>query len=89
MQTLLKMEFQPESPVLKYHQKSSNSCCLSILSLAFHIIGGNRVVPALVNRIEESLTFYINRFSNTIDFANDITKKQLRHIGEQHLRYNL
>ena len=44
--------FRPAAPVLKYHQKSSNGCCLSSLSSAFHSIGDNRDVTSLVNRIE-------------------------------------
>ena len=34
-----KIEFHPKAPVLKYHQESSNSCCLTSLASAFHIIG--------------------------------------------------
>ena len=44
--------FHPEDPVLKYHQKLSNSCCLSILASSFHIIGDNRDLTALANEIE-------------------------------------
>ena len=49
----LKVQFHPELPLIKYHQKSSNSCCLSSLASAFHCIGNNRVVSALVNRTEK------------------------------------
>ena len=48
--------FHPAAPVIKYHQKTSNSCCLSSLASAFHIISDNRAVNSLVNSIEESLT---------------------------------
>ena len=48
-----KVRFHPASPVIKYHQKTYNSCCLSSLESAFHCIGDNRAVPTLVNRIEE------------------------------------
>ena len=48
--------FHPAAPVLNYHQKASNSCCLSSLEFDFHGIGDNRGVTTLVNRIEESLT---------------------------------
>ena len=48
--------FHPQSPVLKYHQKMYNCCCLSSLASSFHIIHDNRAVTALENRIEESLT---------------------------------
>ena len=44
---------------------------------------------SLANFIEESLTLHTNRFSNRVDFSNDIMKNKLRHKGEQHLRYHL
>ena len=75
--------------MLKYHQESSISCYLSSLSSYFHSIGDNRYVNALENFIEESLTFQKNIFGNKIDFTNDIMNNKLRHIGEQHLRYNM
>ena len=84
-----KIEFHLEAPVIKYHQESYNSCCLSILAAPFHSIGDNRAVTDLENSIEESLTLKTNRFRNIINFANNITKKKLRDIGEQHLRYNI
>ena len=39
--------------------------------------------------IEESLTLQKNRSSNRIDFSDDIMNNKLRHIGEQHLRFNM
>ena len=45
------LQFHPEAPLIQYHQKSSNSCCLSSLSSYFHGIDDNRTVSALVNRI--------------------------------------
>ena len=30
-----KVQFHPEAPVIKYHQKTYNGCCLSILEPAF------------------------------------------------------
>ena len=45
--------FRTEAPLIKYHQKSSNSRCLSSLALDFYCIGDKRAVNALVNRIEE------------------------------------
>ena len=50
--TTEEIQFHPAAPVLKYHQKSSNSCCFSSLASAFHGIGDNMAVTALVNRIE-------------------------------------
>ena len=48
-----KVTLRTEAPPIKYHQKSSNSCCLSSLASAFHCIGCNRAVTDLVNIIEE------------------------------------
>ena len=44
--------FHPADPVLKYHQKFSNSSCLISLASAFHGIGDNKAVTTLVNHIE-------------------------------------
>ena len=51
-----KVRFCTEAPLIKYHQKRSNSCCLISLASAFHCIGENRAITDPVNRIEESLT---------------------------------
>ena len=37
-----KLQFHPAAPVVKYHQNTSNSCCLSSLASAFHYYGDNR-----------------------------------------------
>ena len=47
------IKFHPEEPVIKYHQKLSNICCLSSLASAFHSVGDDRSVNVLVNSIEE------------------------------------
>ena len=47
------IQFRPAAPVIKYHQKLSNSCCLSSLASSFHVIVDNRAVTALVNIIEK------------------------------------
>ena len=62
---------------------------MSSLASDFHSIGEDRAIYAFESITKESLTLQTNRFRNIIYFANDITKKNLRHIGEQHLRYNL
>ena len=67
-----KVQFHPATPVIKYHQKTSNSCWLSSLSSVFHCINDNRCVPALVNSIEELLTLQTEMFKNIIHFANVI-----------------
>ena len=81
--------FNPEAPMLKYHQKLSNSFCLSSLTPAFHIIGDNRDVPALADNTEESLTLQTDRFRYVIDFSNDMMKNKIHHKCEQHLIYNM
>ena len=50
-----KIKFQPAVPVIKYHQKTYNSSCLSSLASSFHCIGYNRVMPTLINSIVELL----------------------------------
>ena len=47
-----KVQFHPAAPVMKYHQNTSNSCCLSSLASAIHRINENRAVLSLVNSIE-------------------------------------
>ena len=46
-----KLQFHLAAPVTKYHQKTSNSCCLSGLASAFHYINDNMAVLDLVNSI--------------------------------------
>ena len=67
-----KVQFYPEAPVIKYHQKRSNSCCLSSLTSYFHCISDNRHVPSLVNIIEETLTLQTENCKNIIHFVNSI-----------------
>ena len=78
--------FHPESPVLEFHQKTYNTCCLSSLASAFRSIGYNRAVAALVNHIEESLTPKIDKLRNRIHFANDIMTNITHIKSEQHQR---
>ena len=81
--------FHPAAQMIKYHQKSSNSCYLSRLGWTFNSIGNNRAAYAAENCTGVSLTLQTNRSRNIIDFNNDITKNKLRHKGEQRLRYNM
>ena len=48
----IKVQFRLVAPVMKYHQNTYNSCCLSSLALSFHCINYNRAKLALVNSIE-------------------------------------
>ena len=52
--------FRIEAPLIKYHQKRPNICCLSSLASGFHYIDDTKAVTELVNRIEESLTLQKN-----------------------------
>ena len=54
--TTTKVQFHPSAPVIKYHQNSPNSFCLSSFASDFHFNGDDRSVTDIVNRIEESLT---------------------------------
>ena len=47
-----KVQFHLAAPVMKYHQKTYNSCFLSSLASDFHCINDNRAVLAFVNIIE-------------------------------------
>ena len=51
-----KVQFHLAAPVMKYHQKTPNSCCLISLASDFHCFNDNRYVLANVNNIEESFT---------------------------------
>ena len=44
-----KVKFCTEAPLIKYHQKRSNSYFLSSLASAFHCICDNRAFTTLVN----------------------------------------
>ena len=72
-------KFQNDAPILKYFQKTLNSCCLSILASAFASINHNSADNAISMRIEE---FLKSEVGNCIDFANDILKKQKRNKCE-------
>ena len=46
--------FHTVAPVLEYHQKLYNSCCLSSSSSTFRSDGDNRAITSLANHIELS-----------------------------------
>ena len=66
-------KFQNDAPILKYCQKSLNSCCFSSLASAFSIINQNKADNYISLRTEESLNIKVGK---RIDFANDILKKR-------------
>ena len=84
-----KVQFRTEAPLIEYHQKSSNSCCLGSLESEFHCIGDNRDITHIVNRIEESLALQTEIFKSIIHFASSIMKNRRKIKGEQNLQYNL
>ena len=47
------IEFHPRATVIKYHQDSSNRCCLSSLESYFNSIGKQKAETDLANFIEE------------------------------------
>ena len=84
-----KLQFHPAAPLINYHQKTYNSCCLSSLASAFNCVNDKWDVPAFVNSIEESLTLEKENCKNIIHFANAIMSSRRKIKGEQNLRYNL
>ena len=78
-----KVRFCTEAPLIKYHQKRYNSCCLSSLASAFHCIGDNRAGASLVNRIYVPLTLQAEKFKGRIHFSNTIMKNRRITKGEK------
>ena len=83
------VQFHLAAPLMKYHQKTFNSFCLSSLASEFNCINYNMYVLALVNIIEESLTLEKENCKNKIHFANSIMSNRREIKGKQTLRYNL
>ena len=79
-------KFQNDAPILKYCQRSLNSCCFSSLASSFASIHHNNAANAISLRIKESLE---SEAGNRIDFANDILKDNKRNEGEARVNYNL
>ena len=84
-----KVQIHLSAPVMKYLQKTSNSCFLSGLSPDFHCNNDNRDVLALVNSTEELLTPEKGKFKNIIHFDNAIMPNIRKMKGEQNLTYNM
>ena len=64
-------KFQNDAPILKFCQKTLNSCCFGSLASAFAIIKNFNAANDISMCIEESLKI---EEGNRIDFANDILK---------------
>ena len=78
--------FQNDAPILKYCQKSLNSCCCNSLASAFASINHNKVANAISLCIKESLEIEVG---NPIDFANAILKIKEINRGETKVHYSL
>ena len=80
------LKFQIDDPILKYCQKSLNSCSFSSLASDFAIINHNNSANAISMHIEESLK---NEVSNRIDLANDILKDNKRNEGKAKVYFKM
>ena len=67
--------FHIDSPMIKYHQNTSNSCCFVILVSSFESINQIKANNAISKRMEESLTSQVG-FSNCIDFVIAVLKNK-------------
>ena len=83
------VQFHSAAPLIKYHQKTFNGCCLNSLAYAFQCINDNRAVPALVNSIEESFNLQTKDCKNIIHFATIIMKNRIKIKCEMSLGYIL
>ena len=72
-------KFHNDAPILKYCQKSLNSCCFSSLASAFVSIKQIKAANAISLHIEESLK---RKVGNRIDFENAILKNKNKIKGE-------
>ena len=63
------VKFHNNAPMLKYCQKSLNSCCFSTLASSVVSIKQIKAINAISFHIEESLK---SKVDNCIDFANVI-----------------
>ena len=72
--------------MLKYFQKSLNSCCLSSLESSFASIKQTKAANAISLCIEESLN---SKVGNRIDFANAILKNEKIIKGKPRVYYIL
>ena len=68
-----KFKFHNDAPMLKYFQKSLNSCCFSGLASDFASIKQTKAANSISLRIEEYLK---SKVGNLIDFANGILKNE-------------
>ena len=79
-------KFNNDAPILKYCQKSLNSCCLSSLAPSFVSIKIIKAANAILFLIEESLR---SKVVNRIDFENYIFLNENKIKGEPKVHYSL
>ena len=78
--------FHKDAPILRYRQKSLNSCCFSSLASAFASINHFKAADAISIRIKESLR---SEVGNRIYFANNIMLNKKKNKGETRVHYQL
>ena len=74
-----------DAPMLKYCQRSLNSCCFSSLASDCYSIEQTKAANVIQSRIEESLNIEVG---NLIYFANAILKNE-KIKGEPRVYYSL
>ena len=68
-----KFKLHNDAPMLRYRQRSLNSCCFIGLASYFASIKQTKSANAISLRIEESLK---SKMGNHVDFANAIVKNE-------------
>ena len=79
-------KFHNDAPILKYFQKSLNSCCFSSLASALVSIEQIKSANDISFHIEEPLK---SKDANHIDFVNTILKNRKIIKGETKVYYTL
>ena len=78
--------FHKDTPILRYCQKTLNSCCFSSLEPAFDSIKYFKAENAISIRIKEALE---SEVGNRIHFANEIMLNNKGNKGEVRVHYQL
>ena len=73
-------KFHNDAPILKYGQKSLNSCCFSSLESAFASINQNKAADAISLRIGKSLK---SEVVNRSYFSNAILKNEEKKLNQK------
>ena len=78
--------FHKDAPILRYCQKTLNSCCFGSLASAFASNNHSKASNAISIRIKESLK---SKVGNRIDFSNEIMLNRKINKGETRVHYKL